>query len=177
MKAYIVEVKGNEPRKMSKVLFPVLAKLEIGKAYDYNNIERNEYGKPKAIAGCHFNISHSEKYWCIVFSENICGIDIEDAEAKLRKELERKVLALNELPLEGNLLRTWVLKEAYAKYKGLGLNLDFRSFTSTDVYKRANVMDLSASDFVCYCISEKTEPVEVVASSWNGHKMDFNVKI
>ena len=177
MNVYIVKVKNGEPRNLSNLLFPFFMKLEIGKSYEYSKVKRNKYGKPIAIAKHHFNISHSRTYWSIAFSGDTCGIDIEDADARAREGLKRKILNPNEQLFKDSVLHTWVLKEAFLKYVGLGLCLNFKSFTTTSIFEKANVGDLSSSDYICYCVNKKNEPIKITVASWDGSQVDFDAKM
>ena len=151
-KVLILNTKNRGATEMSAILFEKYFERETGIKVKYADLKRNDYGKPLPIGGWHFNLSHSGQYWVMALSDNReVGIDIE-MRRDLRPRIARRILAAGEEALEGDLLRTWVLKEAYAKKVGEGLLLGFRSFTSGDIFERYVVTDYSTSRYYCYLV-------------------------
>ena len=86
-------------------------------------------GKPYfANSPWHFSISHSKGHVFCALSEHPIGIDAEELDREIRPELADKILS----PMERQqydaaedpqkaLLTFWVLKEARAKFTGVGL--------------------------------------------------------
>lgn len=161
MKIYFIKTNGNAER-LSSTLFPLIYKREIKEdvSISYQQIKRSQYGKPLPIRGIHYNISHTEKMWCIVFCDNQCGIDIERTKC-IGEHIKKRILSKNERIMDGNALNNWVLKEAYSKYLGLGLNIDFRDISVNDITKHENVTNLSTGDYICFVVSKKTSDIEI----------------
>ncbi|MBQ8192726.1 MAG: 4'-phosphopantetheinyl transferase superfamily protein [Bacilli bacterium] len=118
---------NNQNKKLS-ILSKYLLKNILSQKYDldYNNIYYNEFNKP-LIDGIYFNISHSNNYVAICFSDKRIGIDIE----KIREvnlniinsfctEKEKKYI-LNSENKYKSMFEIFCLKEAY--FKMLGTNL------------------------------------------------------
>lgn len=160
-KVYIVKTESIAPSKASKVLFPVLYHLETGDDKRYEELSRGRYGKPCSIGGIYFNISHCEHYWAIVFSTEECGLDIEESRM-VNKNMETRILAENEDILGKDVLNNWVLKEAYAKYLGAGLHLDFRYIDTESILKSENVINLSTKDYYCFLVSKIPTRAKVI---------------
>ena len=84
-----------------------------------------ERGKPYFLGSdLHFSISHTKHHaFCCVSGKNI-GIDAEEMGRKVSPALAEKILSTSEKQRcaeTADILRLWVLKEAYAKLTGRGL--------------------------------------------------------
>ena len=171
MTVYIIYSDDPKTSHLSDVLFPIVTKLETDKTFDYADITRDKNDKPQPIADHYFNISHCDHYWCIVFSDEECGIDIEPATKTINTRLERRILAENERPFDNNLLKTWVLKEAYAKYRGQGIGMGLNSISAHDIIKKYQISDLSTKQCVCFAIQQKPTNLKVVSATWSNNKL------
>ena len=76
----------------------------------------------------HFSISHSKGHVFCALSEKNIGIDAEELDRNVRLSLADKILSpMERMQYDGaqdqrlTLLTFWVLKEAQAKYTGIGL--------------------------------------------------------
>ena len=167
MKAYLIKT-NRESRKLSNTLFPLIFEQETGKAISYENLPRNEHGKPQPIDDIYFNISHSGNYWCIVFSNSECGIDIE-MNRELNARIARRILCDDEMLINGDLLRNWVIKEAYVKMLGTGIGAGLASQSAAQIIENNQATDLSSEEFICYAIG-KDSVTEVVSLGWDGNK-------
>lgn len=120
----------------AKILNLPYSKIEIGKM---------EYGKPyiKNNPSFHYNCSHTKNAFCIVFSNEPVGIDIEKIERKSYKNfynVAKRFFSENEFLYffsNGNediecFFEIWTKKEAYLKLKGTGLNTPLSSFCVFD---------------------------------------------
>ena len=136
---------------------------ETGRSINYESLARNQDGKPLPIDGVYFNISHSGNYWCILFSDAECGIDIE-INRPLKARLARKILSPSEKLINGNLMRNWVIKEAYAKMVGTGIGVGFSSINAADILEKYAVSDLSTDEYICYAIG-KDKTVEIAITT------------
>jgi 4'-phosphopantetheinyl transferase len=94
---------------------------------------QNEFGKP-AVAGLHFNVSHSGDYALLAFAKSApIGIDIEQIKGdRVVRDLARRVLTDNEHhrftslpePLQERIFfEIWTLKESLLKAIGSGLSV------------------------------------------------------
>ena len=160
-RVYIVKTENIAPSKASDTLFPALYHLETGDDKKYEELSKGKYGKPRPVGGVHFNVSHCEHYWAIVFSSDECGLDIEEPRA-ISKNMETRILAKNETILEKDILNNWALKEAYAKYLGVGLHLDFRNINAESILKSENVVNLSTDDYRCFLVSKNPVHVKTI---------------
>ncbi len=95
------------------------------------------HGKPylKNVQDVFFNLSHSGEYVVCVMSDCEIGVDIQQYRKNIKEGLLNKVLHESEKNLhqactkeekEACFYRIWAAKEAYAKYTGEGLSVDFR---------------------------------------------------
>ncbi len=92
----------------------------------------NEYGKPYWQDGPHFNFSHCKTGVLVAVSDTPIGVDIESYhafdEALLRRVMNEEecadILADKE-PVK-RFIYYWTRKEAYLKYKGVGITEDLR---------------------------------------------------
>ena len=75
--------------------------------------------------------------------------------------MSKRVLAKNETVLYGDILNNWVLKEAYAKYLGVGLYLDFRDINTESILRSENVINLSTKDYYCFLVSKNPVHVKI----------------
>lgn len=104
---------------------------------------KNEYGKPAVdmaagLPSLYFSLSHSERLVAVAISADCpVGIDVEslrrpnssNPSLDLLSPGERSWLKSRPLTVMGpDFTRLWTVKEAYAKYLGRGLSLDFPSF-------------------------------------------------
>lgn len=86
-------------------------------------------GKPYFAAGnLHFSISHTKNFVFCALSDRPIGIDAEETDRDIDLRLAEKILSPTEKVQYDEaedkrtaLLTFWVLKEAYAKYTGAGL--------------------------------------------------------
>ena len=94
------------------------------------NILTGHRGKPYFETGdLHFSITHTKHHVFCAVSDRPVGIDAEETDREVPTKLIPKILSPFELtqyeeatrkPLA--LLKLWVLKEAYFKYLGTGIN-------------------------------------------------------
>lgn len=84
-----------------------------------------------------FNVSHCDNVFAIAITKGFeVGLDIESYSFLIDDNLAKTVFSENEIieskkytliEKQEYLLRLWTLKEAYAKYLGLGINIDFKA--------------------------------------------------
>lgn len=157
MKVWILKKRFNSLELLKKIY-----ENETGQNFEIAKLNYNKYGKPfyDDKLKFDFNISHSKNYTCIVFSKSNVGIDIEE-KRKLYKNFDRSFIAENELIINGNILNNWVIKEAYSKFLGIGLYLDFKKISVKEICLNNNVYNLSKENFICYVVGfEKIESIK-----------------
>lgn len=160
MKIWIVNKGKIKEKEISKKLLSYVYFLEKNQNLDINKIEYGKYGKPYYNDDFFYNISHSKNYICIATSSTEVGIDIEE-ERKISTGLEKRILTFEELSKKNiNLIEYWVIKEAYSKYKGIGLRMPFNKVPVSQIQQNINVYNLCTDKYYCYAIG--TEPLEKV---------------
>jgi len=160
MKVYIANKSKISKKDISKKFLSYVYYQEKNKKIDLNKIEYGKYGKPYYEKDFFFNISHSKNYICIATSTSEVGIDIEE-DRNITSGLEKRILTDEELMNDNiNLIEYWVIKEAYSKYKGLGLRMPFNKVSSSEIKLELNVYNLCNDEYYCYAIS--TEPLEKI---------------
>lgn len=108
-------------------------------------ISRGKYGKPyiAKLRDIHFNLSHCENYLVLVIDQNEVGVDIEKINRvtinfALKMFHKNELHIINDFPNLRQIILTliWSMKEAYLKYKGIGLKTKLNSFNvfSNDIY-------------------------------------------
>lgn len=177
----IQSLKKEEDRYRSLVAGFLLkdALKECGVDYENACFKEDEQGKPymEGEDSIHFNLSHAENYVAVAVADHPIGVDVESI-SHLGKEpltmvnrLSKRVLSETEKEVfqkieEGEKVqefcRIWTGKEAYTKWNGKGIRMDFRSFsTSSDEFfwkKLSDKVWLAA-----YPVGE--EPLEVIKKS------------
>lgn len=111
------------------LLDKVLKQQEI----EHYELQENEFGKPYLTAlPLFFSLSYAGDYCVCLVSEHEVGVDVEktaEAVIKVAKRLLNAAEYQNHLvtPLgQAELMKQWVLKEAFVKYIGKGMSVDFR---------------------------------------------------
>lgn len=102
-------------------------------------IHTGENGKPYAPGCPEFSLSHSGPFVCCAVHDGPVGIDLEQRRT-LRPALARRVCTGEELRFlhpggvfdSTRFLQLWTAKEAYAKFTGQGLGLDFQTLEAAD---------------------------------------------
>ena len=123
------------------------------KNIDLSLIIKNECGKPYYDDKFYFNISHSKNYICIAVSSMEVGIDIEQPRT-INNKIAQKVLANGEKLINNNILYNWVIKEAYSKYKGLGLQIGFSNIDANQILKSDYLKNISCDNYICFVYSK-----------------------
>ena len=151
-KVLIINIRSGSAARKTATLFERYFLRETGIKVKYSSLLKGAHGKPLPIANWYFNVSHSGQYWAMALSdEGEVGVDIE-RRRDMRPQMARRILMRDEDALEGELLRSWVLKEAYVKMLGDGLRLGFRSFSTSEVLKKYTVIDYSTEQYYCYVV-------------------------
>ena len=168
MRVYLIK-SDSDTKKLSSIFFPQVFYLETGDNVKYEDVRRGENGKPLPINDYYFNISHSGNYWCIAFSDSECGIDIE-INRQLKAHISKKILFPSENLIDDNILRNWVLKEAYAKMIGVGISVGLNNINMADIFDKCAVTDLSSDDYICYAVGADSVS-NITKMSWSNGKL------
>ena len=127
MKLLSCSLEGRTGHEAGRMLLARLYREATGE--DLPPIALTDRGKPYfENSPWHFSITHTRRHaFCVLARENV-GLDAEELDRPLRPGLEEKILSPGELQRyraakdpRRALLALWVLKEAEAKYTGLGL--------------------------------------------------------
>jgi 4'-phosphopantetheinyl transferase len=112
-------------------------------AFEYNN-----YGKPflKNNSDIFFNFSHTKNAIALAIAPNEIGVDIEKM-TKNNMVISSKILAEEEINILNqsqdrihSFFYYWTMKEAFSKYVGKGLSLDFKSIKVNQLCKEKNIV-------------------------------------
>ncbi len=102
--------------------------IENNMPFDWTDWKIDAFGKPFLSNGLFFNISHSEKYVCVAFSNTCIGVDIEivkplkvDGLLHFFHQDEQDYMQSSQGKLD-TFYTIWTRKEAYLKAKGVGLS-------------------------------------------------------
>lgn len=156
-------MKIEEDNNFSSLIFlKYILFSEYKKNIKLKEIIYGEYKKPYHN-DFYFNISHSKNYICVAIGEKELGIDIEE-ERKYVHNFERKVFSKKDFELGiSNVIETWVIKEAYSKYKGKGLLIKFSDISVEDIRSECYLYDLSNKNYYCYVAGEeKIENIKTI---------------
>ena len=98
-----------------------------------------KYNKPyiRNHLNLHFNISHTTGFSIVAFSRNEIGVDIENIERNIDYSEIKNNFFINNEKILGlkDFYKYWVSKEAYLKYKGVGL---IQNLETVDVINKNN---------------------------------------
>lgn len=138
---------GNNQVKMNVLSSKVLKRYLLSEYYNFEirpaswKFDKTTENKPYIVdficeSKLFFNVSHCEDIFAIaISSKNEVGLDIESYDFKIDDHLAQTVFTNSEivklqgadtLSKQNHYLRLWTIKEAYAKYLGLGIGIDFK---------------------------------------------------
>ncbi|HJB30048.1 MAG TPA: 4'-phosphopantetheinyl transferase superfamily protein [Candidatus Blautia faecavium] len=136
---YYTEIaQGYQGRNMEHMIGEKLLEAglfkEKGRKLAFEPRGKGEHGKPffTLLPQLHYNISHSGRYVLCIFTRQEVGLDIQEHrkvnyERMLKRmvpeERLRQILASPHM--EEEFFKEWVLREAYVKWTGEGLSMDF----------------------------------------------------
>ena len=159
MRVWIINKGKTNEKDISKKFLSYVYHQEKNKEINLDKIKYGKYGKPY-YNDFFYNISHSKNYMCIITANSEVGIDIEE-ERKITPGLDKRILTPEEqLNNDLNLIEYWVIKEAYSKYKGIGLRMPFNKVTVLEIKQNLKVYNLCTKQYYCYAIG--TEPLEKI---------------
>lgn len=125
-------------------------------------VTENEFGKPMADNGVHFNLSHSGKYVLFALSDCEVGCDIEQVRSINAEKAGKIVFCRNEtdklsnaVDKTGEFLKMWTKKESLLKCIGEGFHRNAKSVdVSSDIFtEKGKNYYLKTWNFSDYVIS------------------------
>ena len=124
--------------------------LRLNGIFDYK-LRYNEYGKPYLEGGeLFFNLSHSGEYTACAISDKEIGIDIQ--KICMKEYAMRRICTPEEqaqIKTAEDFTRIWVIKESYAKAKGIGISLGLQNINALSL-KDAEVWQQDEYMVACY---------------------------
>ena len=122
--------------KIAYLLLNALHYKNFKKFINMDTIVRDENGKPIfSDKDLYFNISHSKDYIACSLAPVNIGIDIEQ-DRVIKANIIEKIKHHNDENI--SLIELWNIKEAYSKYLGIGLKLDFSKISIEDIKEKSN---------------------------------------
>lgn len=147
----------------SDILIRCLLCRRTGARFQDINIKVGETGKPylSGIPGHEFNVSHTRNAIAAIFSGRPVGIDIErirNIDIGIAQEIftVKERAWLNEIPKDRytHFFSLWTKKEAYAKYTGMGLSMNLKSFDVLRGFPSVQIGTMIVNDYVISVCSE-----------------------
>lgn len=140
----------NMPKEETKLAYLLLRKLYFDiykKILDFNCLCQDENKKPIFCdKSLYFNISHSKDYIACSLGNINMGIDIEQ-ERIIKEATIDKIKNVEDINI--NPIQIWNIKEAYSKYLGLGLKLDFSKISINEIKQQSFLINK------IYCIKNQ----------------------
>ncbi len=149
----------KDETKISYLLLSYIYYNKYNKRLDISSIYKDKNGKPIFLDNkLYFNISHSKNYITCSLSNTNIGVDLEE-DRIIKDTLINKIKNKNDIDLD--IIQIWNIKEAYSKYLGIGLKLDFSKISINEIKKNinliSNIYNLKNNNLylsLCYNIKE-----------------------
>ena len=136
------------------------------------SIQSTPNQKPTLLfpAGYYFSISHTRNFVLCAVSQNTdIGADVEKIgpapfeiiPSAFSPEETAYLNSVSLLKKEETFYKIWTLKEAYSKFLGLGLKLDFRSFSTLSPAFSSHSLTIKTSSYLCSFYSEDMTTVSM----------------
>ncbi len=150
--------------KLLSLAAGLLIRREVG---EYP-LQTNEHGKPYAVGGKCFSVSHSGRCAVIAVDDHEIGVDVEKLSEKDYMKIAERFFHPNELRYvknaeqsAGAFTRIWTRKEAYLKQRGIGIAADLRAFDTTSDDLSRHIMSCDLESYVIsVCTAEEIDPTE-----------------
>ena len=128
----------KDETKISYLLLSYIYYNKYNKRLDISSIYKDKNGKPIFLDNkLYFNISHSKNYITCSLSNTNIGVDLEE-DRIIKDTLINKIKNKNDIDLD--IIQIWNIKEAYSKYLGIGLKLDFSKISINEIKKNINLI-------------------------------------
>ena len=149
----------KDETKISYLLLSYIYYNKYNKRLDISSIYKDKNGKPIFLDNkLYFNISHSKNYVTCSLSNTNIGVDLEE-DRIIKDTLINKIKNKNDIDLD--IIQIWNIKEAYSKYLGIGLKIDFSKISINEIKKNinliSNIYNLKNNNLylsLCYNIKE-----------------------
>ena len=149
----------KDETKISYLLLSYIYYNKYNKRLDISSIYKDKNDKPIFLDNkLYFNISHSKNYITCSLSNTNIGVDLEE-DRIIKDTLINKIKNKNDIDLD--IIQIWNIKEAYSKYLGIGLKLDFSKISINEIKKNinliSNIYNLKNNNLylsLCYNIKE-----------------------
>ena len=141
-----------------------LLKGILKKNYNYNitkkSIMYGKCGKPY-LKGIYFNISTTNNIILIAISSKNVGVDIESVSnlTIINDYLLSKTDLISKTLYNNTTI--WCIKEAYSKYLGIGLKMNFNRVNIKDILK-TNLCKIVENNKYSYCIVSKVKNINTI---------------
>ena len=164
---YIDKYKQIE-RKYSSIL--AYHKLCEVLSLDKNvELEFNQYGKP-SIKGVYFNISHSLNISILAIGDSPLGVDVEyinpvrDYEKLIEKVLSKEEIKEYHSSSDKNsfFVKKWTEKEAYFKYLGTGINVNYLNINIDKEIFSKKVKDSFLNEYYLSLVSDSLNEINII---------------
>lgn len=138
-KAACCRQEADKKRSLAAGLLFAYGLKKQGFEKEDTTIVYGENGKPKfrQELGLFFNVTHAGDYAAVAFFEEEIGIDLEKVREKKEKLAERFFAKEEQTFLHNNwsdeaFTKIWTRKESFVKACGIGMKLDFSSFSTLE---------------------------------------------
>lgn len=136
-------------------------KSTLNKVYNISNYEiiYNKYNKPYLKdSNLYFNISHDKDITVLVIGDKEIGVDIQYLTYKekvIKHSFNKKeqLLIENSLNKRYDFTRIWVMKEAYLKCLGIGIEYGLKNVDTTKLNNKINIINKDTY-LIAVCESE-----------------------
>lgn len=135
--------------------------------FNANAIKTRGNGKPyHKDATYYFNISYCRDYIACALGLSELGIDIEQ-NRNIPERIYPKILTKEEQARNNDPLQTWVIKEAYGKYLGIGTALSFSTTSVDDIVNQQAHKIWTNTNYTCALFFDNTKPDPEVNCTFN----------
>ena len=123
--------------KLAYLLLNYIYYKKYNSFLNINFISKDKNNKPIFLKNnLYFNISHSKNYVACSLSTTNIGIDLEEDRVIKDKTLN-KITHFNDKNISS--IKIWNIKEAYSKYLGIGLKLNFSKISIEEIKTNVNL--------------------------------------
>lgn len=127
--------------KLAYLLLSYMYYTKYSKKLNMNSIVKDENNKPIFInKDLYFNISHSKDYVACSLAPFNIGIDIEQ-DRNIKNNIIERIKHINDKNI--SLIEIWNIKEAYSKYLGIGLKLNFANNSINYIKQNTNIENVT----------------------------------
>jgi phosphopantetheinyl transferase len=143
---------GSASRRREALAWRAIVRRELGADVV---ISYDDYGAPRvSVPNTYISVSHSRESVALLVSDNICAVDIEQADRDFSRVANRYLSQSEQMLAEQNDLyaEMWCAKEALYKYYSKG---------EIDLVKHLSIKEYNSANGVLVCSILEGEPIEV----------------